>query len=83
MISFSPQVRGGLGNPVFQHTGEIDSAWHLGKIYLDSEYTSSPFKVRHFENELYTISSQGETGGNPKFQDRIGMSFHFLLNKNS
>lgn len=35
----------GLGYPIFSRTGNQGQLWHLGEANLDSEYTSSPFRL--------------------------------------
>ena len=45
IIFYFIKVHGGLGNPVFSHKGSLNQDWHLAKIYLDPEYTTSPINV--------------------------------------
>ncbi|XP_052720777.1 MAM and LDL-receptor class A domain-containing protein 1-like [Crassostrea angulata] len=55
------KIHGGLGNPVFSHTGNLDQDWHLAKVYLDSEYTTSPlslvFEAKTDSHKTYHYSS--------------------------
>ncbi|CAC5387223.1 unnamed protein product [Mytilus coruscus] len=39
------QVHGGLGYPVFTHTGNVDNQWHMAEISLNKEYTADMFQV--------------------------------------
>ncbi|KAK3100672.1 hypothetical protein FSP39_023592 [Pinctada imbricata] len=74
------EVGGGLGNPVFSHTGQIDTAWHLAKISLDSEYTAQkfrivfeatadPYKTYHYSGRKRSYYSYYNTNGNIAIDD--------------
>ncbi|XP_060083128.1 uncharacterized protein LOC132562401 [Ylistrum balloti] len=52
----------GLGNPVYVHTGEVDRAWHMAEVSLDSEYTSHSFSFM-FEATTHAKKTSHYTSG--------------------